>query len=890
MANGFRGYAQSRGFKQRDPGYGSLARQREQDNQVIRDMKESAQDKMRERQQYIDETTRVQKIEAQNRADIKNFEDKAWSVQQKAKQVNAEIDVNNARIEGENAARFIKDLGAFSDTLVKQGIDFYKAKTDADKRADFVSTILNDLNAFAPTDEDVAKEVLLDQGREQSEQIGDSLNAMSLDQSAVQQWRRDNPALKVDQLDFRIQAAVDEVKSFNDYYSFPEQTQALIQKYDLYNVNRVRLFDLAKALQAQRSALYIVEQKVLAKDNSDEVRRIILQKAVNLKTPQAFNDYYYAIARGTQDGQTRNGYSYANEFIFGKDSPLANPALVDDSVVQNWLDSSHPSPQMDGQTWRQRYPQLSLELLNERSETDAKNLSRIQQEETVRQSRNFRKLQQLLNEQALEGQLNYEAYDELIETADVSPTNRTALKAEAFRLSFQGVEQNELIQEIEYNLRSGAPVNDTEELVRQLFGPDRAKYIDRLNKERSLLQGMPVSEGDLESEFKATLRNKTNAEKVVDVDTTYLAATAYAMQEFRRLFREYSSTGSPEEAFKLAKKDVLERILGNEGVFAIKNNQKTGITSLPYFGTGGDYYKTDGVLPRSTAINLIKNDVNTLDTRYIVSENALDDIYKALTTNMPYRMPGIFQELERRTGLKANVMLQRQLDYYATNKNQDKVQVPLSWRDYSQRLVQNDPRAQMFLNEVNSQIDYRRSAIIAEGASNRNPRFMSSRVGEQLPYIQVEPAEQGLKGLSAEDYRDLAFIVSGEAQVNTDDEYAVAASVLNRLAINYGGATSIKELGYAPGQYSAVTKDFSAVHDPELAKKLASPEGQRKIRAIMEQLEGRTQFKGQKMLHNRGETDPMFSPQGNFYHYSGQTPGSGPYTGPINRSYERFFN
>jgi len=889
MANGFTGYAQSRGFKQRDPGYGSLARQREQDNQVIRDMKESAQDKMRQRQQYIDETTRIQRLEAQNRAEVKNFEDKAWSIQQKAKQLNASIDVRNLQIEGQNAANYIKDLGAFSDTLVKQGVDFFKAKTDADQRASFVSAILNDLEAFAPTDEDVAKEALLDQGREQGEQISDNLNAMTLDQSAVQQWRRDNPALKVDQLDFRIQAAIDEVKSFNDYSSFPEQTQELIQKYDLYNVNRVRLFDLAKALQTQRSALYITEQKILAKDNSDEVTRVYLQKAVNLKNPKAFNDYYYAIARGTQDGETRNGFSYANTFIFGKDSPLANPALIDDVDVQKWLDSPHPSPQKEGQTWRQRYPLLSLELENTRSDVDAENLSRIQQEENTRQKRNFLHLKGMLTEQALEGPFNFEAYNDAIDTADISPTDKTELKSIAFKLSIQGIQQTELVKEIDFNLRNGAPLDETEELVRQLFGPDQAKYIDRINKEKALLQGMPVSEGDLEKEFKATLRNKTNAAKIVDADTTYIPATAYAMQEFRRLFREYNSTASAEEAFKLAKKDVMEMIQGNAGKFEAKTDE-LGVGSFPYFSTEGGYYKTSETLPRSVAVNYVRDNTSALDTRYIVSENSLADIHKALTTNMPYRMPGIFQELERKTGLKANVMLQRQLNYYSDQKNLDKVQVPLSWREYGQRLVENDRRAQMFLNEVNSQADYRRAAIIAEGTSNRNPRFMSSRVGEQLPYIQVQPAEQGLKGLSAQDYRDLAFIVSGEAEVNTDDEYAVAASVLNRLAINYGGAQSIKELAFASGQYAAVTNDFTAVHDPELAKKLASPEGQRKIRAIMEQLEGRTQFKGQQMIHNKGESDPMFSPRGNFYHYSGQTPGSGPYTGPINRSYERFFN
>jgi len=44
-----------------------------------------------------------------------------------------------------------------------------------------------------------------------------------------------------------------------------------------------------------------------------------------------------------------------------------------------------------------------------------------------------------------------------------------------------------------------------------------------------------------------------------------------------------------------------------------------------------------------------------------------------------------------------------------------------------------------------------------------------------------------------------------------------------------------------------------------------------KILEAMNTLNGRTEFKGQSMLHNRVEKeDPMFSPGGNFYHYSWQ--------------------
>ena len=152
------------------------------------------------------------------------------------------------------------------------------------------------------------------------------------------------------------------------------------------------------------------------------------------------------------------------------------------------------------------------------------------------------------------------------------------------------------------------------------------------------------------------------------------------------------------------------------------------------------------------------------------------------------------------------------------------------------------------------------------------------------PVFQGETPE-GLTGLSANDYRELAFIVSAEAGPG-DDKYAVAASVINRLADGrFGG--SISEIGRAPGQYEAVYTG-KAYYSDELTQDLASPEGQKKIAEMLMLLDGRTDFKGQTQLGNRDpDNDPMVDPLGNFFHYAGQT-GMGPYTGTVNRNYRRF--
>lgn len=123
-----------------------------------------------------------------------------------------------------------------------------------------------------------------------------------------------------------------------------------------------------------------------------------------------------------------------------------------------------------------------------------------------------------------------------------------------------------------------------------------------------------------------------------------------------------------------------------------------------------------------------------------------------------------------------------------------------------------------------------------------------------------------LNSLTDQDYSDLAYAVSGEAERGTDDEYGVAANILTRVADpNY--PNTIMGVFTAPGQYAAYS-DGGAHRDPQLASKLKANKD--KIANAIQILNGRTDFKGTSQYGNMGPGDIMFSSRGNFYHYASQ--------------------
>ena len=160
-------------------------------------------------------------------------------------------------------------------------------------------------------------------------------------------------------------------------------------------------------------------------------------------------------------------------------------------------------------------------------------------------------------------------------------------------------------------------------------------------------------------------------------------------------------------------------------------------------------------------------------------------------------------------------------------------------------------------------------------SSMLSSRYGVSATDTKPPQIIASPGAKESSGggnnslkLTSQDFRDLAFIVSGEAQRGTADEYGVAAAVLNRL-MDPKWPNTIKAVGSQAGQFEAVYKGL-ARDDKELAAKLGSVEGQASIVDALKKLNGRTDFKGTSQYGNMGQGDIKFSDRGNFYHYTSQ--------------------
>ncbi len=182
--------------------------------------------------------------------------------------------------------------------------------------------------------------------------------------------------------------------------------------------------------------------------------------------------------------------------------------------------------------------------------------------------------------------------------------------------------------------------------------------------------------------------------------------------------------------------------------------------------------------------------------------------------------------------------------------------------------------SRLIFNPYNNKTRSLRGAVMQDNAASG---YLRSK--------EVPAAQGGLTGLTNNDYSELAFVAGYEAGPG-DDVYAVVASILNRAAKT---GRPIAELIREPGQYQPVYEG-TAKYDPVLAQELSSPEGQRKIRSMLVDLEGRTDFKGTTQRQNMGQGDKLYNDMGNFYHYAGQRAGGGIYTGPIDRSYEKYYS
>jgi hypothetical protein len=173
-----------------------------------------------------------------------------------------------------------------------------------------------------------------------------------------------------------------------------------------------------------------------------------------------------------------------------------------------------------------------------------------------------------------------------------------------------------------------------------------------------------------------------------------------------------------------------------------------------------------------------------------------------------------------------------------------------------------------------------------DSSSNSTSSQKVSATGQpEITTLNNSTYTGSLDSLSPEDKKWIAFAVSGEAKLNTDDEFGVSSVILSRMKNRNQSAYDVV---HAPGQFAAVVgtpglHGPTAKHIPGLVDRLFSPEGMAKIEEVTKKLDGRAYFKGQSQLKNRSskgnkdynkdgkpDMDPMLHDLGNFYHYGHQ--------------------
>ena len=733
MARKYQGYARKRGFRQRDPGYGSLSRLREQGNQVIRDLREDRAEQRRISDQYSRDVDANFRRSQQNQAEIYRFESTVEDRRNEAVNVNNQTRIRDAKTEAANSDRIYQQLGEFVPSLLKEVQTGIKLTQEAEQKAAFVSSVLNDpIESFEASPAYQQAENVFNQNEEAYQSIADGMEG-KISQGAIQEFRSDSPAVQKTSLENRLtlaEMAVD--TTLTTYNEAPMQLKRLMDQYGLYDVNRVKLYNLAKKVQERRSTLFEAESKVRAKDLSFTRIQGAQNNFIANPTATGVSQLMTTISRGTEDGVKRNGMSFAVEKMFGKDSLLDNTALIDDFTYNQIInDPTWPGGQYKGQTIAQRFPDLVKLQQQRRLDNFVSDSTRIDKVEKAASATRRRELNTQMEQAAKAGEYDYNGFTEAIRRSPMNDADKKIAQEKNFDLSPRGQRQAKIEELIVYNHNNGQSI---EHLVPLLRGDALAYWTDVENKRKEVFtaQDVPTDTKQLQL-FTGTAKDQLGRNTTVENDKSYITAGRDALRLYTKNRQKYLTDGmSAFDAHLKAEAEVLQLITTNGGKFAIQKDSSDSPAKFKYYAPDGGYYKNIVQTNGGYALQSVVDNPEILDTTYLISTSQVKDIYNAVQTNTPFQKPWIFQTLSE-NGYHDG--LQRQLNKYAADNNLEPVTVPMSFDQY-RSMTAPSPRVKRFMETATSPLEYKKYTLAADPTSYRNPTLMGSAVAYAYPDIQ----------------------------------------------------------------------------------------------------------------------------------------------------------
>lgn len=884
MARQFQGYARGRGFTSRSPGAGAVSRIQEQGNKTIQGLKEQLQSKRQKDQQYIADLDSNFRRDQEIKGEIKRFEDKAFDLKMSNIKQNQQQSLQNIQTEASNQARMYEQLSEFSTTLGESIVEVKNAVEEAQKKAQFATVELDLANPPTAAEKEV-QETLRKGDAIAANSLKTSVTEDGMPMSTFQQATSNSAYTQVKNTDARIELATQELvssASINNYG--PEFIHGILEKYNLYGVRPSRLYGLAQQYSKIKSGFRQAQSVKDAISTSAQKLNTVRANYFNNPTKENLQHVIKTLDGHTTDGKTFITRPERLNILY----KMHENEAISDQVRQEFLNT----PLLDengnelGRTYGEQFKDTrNVELLNN---VEKKRIESVNQRNDVvkaEQLDNYLKTRDEIIKLGEQGNIDYETYKPMLDDLDVSSDQRNKLNEELYAISNDKVSNDGYIAQADYMLSVG---QDISEVARKMTGKARSKYMDLANKQKVAKKEAGIDDKVIRRTIKSAMIKALGQQNVGDdKDPTLELAVEDAIADVDK-DTAMNAPGSPlANSSTLALQQKLKEIASGTGKYEVKGIGKGNDNSLgnyfSYFSPDGKYFTKVVQANAKQAISAVRHRPDSRKDVFLTTTDDLGTIYNAIQNQEGYQLPYALKEIQK----AYPDTVQLQLNKYADEFGKPRITVPLTYQQVLSAR-QDDKRAQRFMQQVSTIQEERIIPIVSDPSARSHPRFKTDAVNQRISFMQVAPAEGGITGLTVQDYQELAYAVSAEAQRGTDDEFAVAASILNRLASGKYGK-SVAEVIRAPGQYEAVYKGM-ARYEPQLAQRLSSPEGQRMIVAMLQQLQGRTDFKGQSQIGNRDASDPMFSDRGNFYHYPGQSAGGGAYQGPIDTSYERFIN
>ena len=907
MARKFQGYARGRGFSARNAGSAAVSRIQEQGNKITSGLKGQLSRKRAMDQQYVSDLDSNFRRGQAIQDEIKRFDDKAFNLKQQNIRQNQETALENIRTEGLNQARAYEQLATFSETLGKTVVDVKNAIDDAQQKAQYANSIFNfDKFNNAPTAADKEGEDQLFKANSIAEASAQqSVTQDGLPQVIAQAQRSESPYRKLKNIDARIAALGDAYRARATYDNNGiGLLHDLLEEFGLQGVRQSRFYEVAQEIAKIQSGFESTNNKRTAIDLSTNTLNEVTAQFLNDRSDDNARNLIQTLRNHTEDGLGTIGLTKANDIFF---QTLKNPAVSNadrERIMDLQMLDGNGEP--TGRTYREqfkdtRYVTLLNEVENERIErvTQANNVIKAEQLD------NYNKAREEIYKLGAEGEIDYDTYKSALDDLDVSKDQRTKLLEDLYMISEDKTNNDPLIKEADYLIDTG---RDPTAVIMRMTGKPRAQYIDKLYKIQKVFQESGIDD-------KANKKRIYNAGKirlgisnvgtVNDPSLDFATDDRLAKMQARRAELMRTESMNLATANNRAMAEMIDLIQSSElpeykpqgtgtgntrnipdssrtGVMGRGTRRKSTSNYYAYYSPGGTYFENVVQANKHQALQAVRARPDSRKDVFLVPTTSLAGIYDGIVGKKPYELPDTLKELQK----AYPDTVQLQIDKYAEEFGLPKITVPLTFQQVLSQ-EQNDRRAQRFMQQIDTIQEERIIPIVADPSARSDSRFRTDVVNQRRLIMEIPAVEGGIQGLTVQDYDELAYIASAEAGPG-DDPYLVAGTALNRLASGKYGK-SLYDIARAEGQYEAVYTG-KAYYDPARAKEFASPAGQRKLRGILELLNGRTDFKGQAMIHNRHESDIMVHPQGNFASYAGETPNSGAYTGPIDSSFRRFFN